>query len=118
MMSRHFVNKDAEFLHELSQKESFGPEDFALLSRLKIIAEHLQSLDDKSTSAYSRGFTDGKNSHLARSNVTKPEGSRVFPNLRAAIADFKGEVQVVPPVSKKEMASELTLDDLDLEDDE
>lgn len=115
-MTKVFVNKDAQFLYDLSQKQVFEPSDFYLLAKLAEVAERLESLDEKSAGAYSQGFREGRESALySRSNIAKSEGT--YPNLEEALKAFRGEVTKIPPAKKAKTAMKevLTLEDLDLD---
>jgi hypothetical protein len=112
-MTKVFTNKDAQFIHDFAMAHEHTVED-GVFSRLLAIASHIQGLDDKSIASYSKGFTDGRNSVYARSNVAKAEPTD-FTSLEEAIANFKGEVKKINPVVKKSMQETLTVDDLDLD---
>lgn len=125
LLPKALVNPDAQYLAELSQ--AFEIDDPEVSARLLQIARNLQSLEELSVSAYARGFREGNDSHLARSNVAKTSRP-ISPNLAEAIEAFKGEIKRVPigvtaledskpepaAKAKKPMQATLTLDDLDL----
>lgn len=127
-MTKVFINKDAQFIHDfaLVLREMATTQDVvrfetlahdideAHASRLLTIANNIEGLDQKTLSSYSKGFTDGRNSVYARSNVAKVEPTD-FTSLEEAIANFKGEVKKINPVVKKSMQETLTVDDLDLD---
>ena len=106
-MPQVFINMDSRFLSELSESTALPT---STRMRLLQIAKNLQSMDERSTTAYARGFQEGKASSLARSNVEKKVGPT---NLAAALELWKGEVAKLPPVEKKAHDNTLTLDDLD-----
>jgi hypothetical protein len=113
MSQDHFVNMDAIWLKSLAET-TFMPHvdshiDQQVAARLLQIARNLQSMDE-----YSRGWNDHKNSNLARSNLVKSTSVPVFPNLKEALSNFKGEVQKLPEAGPKQAMKEtLTVDDLD-----
>lgn len=119
-MTKTFINKDAQFIYDLTQGEMEAelsgiflnfPE---LKSRLVRIADNIASLDERSAGAYSSGFRDGRASTYARSNLAKAEPTD-FTSLEEALASFRGEVVKVPTNLKSDMKPELTADDLDLD---
>lgn len=112
-MPAFFVNLDAQFLAELSA--NLSKQDSRTAARLLQIADNLQRMDERSTSSYSRGFTEGEEAWKKQnSNIHKKDGPA---NLAEALAIWKGEVSRLPPVTKENHSAVLTADDLDFDED-
>ncbi len=112
-MPPFFVNLDAQFLAELSAK--LADSDNHTAARLIAIADNLQRMDERSTSAYSQGFAEGEDAWKRQnSNIHKKNGPA---NLEEALKIWKGEVSRVPQVTKENHKSVLTAADLDFDED-
>lgn len=132
-MTNSYTNLDARWLEELSETllqlrpdQAWANEHNRLraldsslaedkLARLKLIAQHIQGMDEKLAYAYSEGYFQGRNRHLAHSNITKAadESRPISPNLAEAMAQFKGDITYAEP--KKQAHKEtLTIEDLEL----
>lgn len=116
-MPEVFINLDARYLAELADYMDSSSGSIngyeAAAARLLQIARHLQKMDDRSTTAYARGFQEGKASTMARSNLVKAAASPR--NLEEAMANWSGEITKLDPVQKKAHDNTLTIDDLDLD---
>lgn len=121
MADNTFANLDARWLFDLHQSfihagnrpkvEDF-PDDTA--ARLLSIAGNLERMDARQSGLYARGFQDGKDSSLGRSNL-HPKSNPIAPNLAEALANFKGEVTKLPPAEKKAHDDTLSVADLDFD---
>src|SRR6187399_628978 len=104
---QHFTNMDAIYLAALA--ETLGNSEAAV--RVLTIASNLQRMDERSTSAYSRGYTEGKDSINQHSNIRPKDGPA---DLSEALTLWRGEVSILPQVAKVSHKPTLTVDDLDL----
>jgi hypothetical protein len=113
-MRQVFTNLDAEYLANLSSTLSHeeGLAWLAISARLLAIAGNLQRMDERSTSSYSRGFSEGKDSVTNQNSNVRPKDGPS--DLSEALALWNKEVTKLPPVTRENHKDILSVDDLDL----